>query len=56
MGSPFPLIPAEAGAQSFGRSRDSNRLDRNKAKGGVRGSHWVPASAGMSGNNDVLAR
>ena len=49
MASLIPLIPAEAGTQSFGLKRDSNRLDRLKAKGGVRGSHWVPASAGMSG-------
>mgnify|MGYP007088347741 CR=1 FL=1 len=49
MGFPFPLIPAEAGTQSFGRICDSVHLDRNEAKGSVRGSHWVPASAGMSG-------
>ena len=49
MAPSFPLIPAEAGTQSFGRTRDSVRLDRNEAKGSVRGSHWVPASAGMSG-------
>ena len=49
MGSPFPLIPAEAGTQSFGRIRDSGCLNRIEASRGVRGSHWVPASAGMSG-------
>jgi len=49
MSVPFPLIPAEAGTQSFGLTRDSDRLDRIEAKGGVRGSHWVPASAGMGG-------
>jgi len=49
MAPPVPLIPAEAGTQSFGIKRDSDRLDRIKAKGSVRGSHWVPASAGMSG-------
>ena len=49
MGAPFPLIPVEAGTQSFGRTRDGDRPDRNEAKDSVRGSHWVPASAGMSG-------
>ena len=49
MAPSFPLIPAEAGTQSFGRKRDSSYLNHNEAKGGVRGSHWVPASAGMSG-------
>jgi len=49
MGSPFPLIPAEAGTQSFGLCRNANPLERRMADGGMRGSHWVPASAGMSG-------
>ena len=49
MGPSFPLIPAEAGTQSFGCMRDGGCLNRIEAKVGVRGSHWVPASAGMSG-------
>ena len=44
-----PLIPAEAGTQSFGLMRRSDCFDGMEAKSGVRGSHWVPASAGMSG-------
>jgi hypothetical protein len=49
MSPSFPLIPAEAGTQSFGCTRAGGCLKRIEARGGVRGSHWVPASAGMSG-------
>ena len=49
MGSPLPLIPAEAGTQSFGCAHGGGDFNHHQAKGGARGSHWVPASAGMSG-------
>ncbi len=49
MAPSFALIPAEAGTQSFGRIRAGSCFGRITAKGNMRGSHWVPASAGMSG-------
>ena len=48
MSDNYPLIPAEAGTQSFG---DKRRVLGFADKAAVRqmAQTWVPASAGMSG-------
>jgi len=43
-----PLIPAEAGTQSFGHSRYIRRSNAVHTGAAV-AQTWVPASAGMSG-------
>jgi hypothetical protein len=45
----YPLIPAKAGTQSFGRS--NLQASPQKPNPGLRASrkNWVPAFAGMSG-------
>jgi len=50
MTSFFPLIPAEAGTQRFG---DQRRLSgfTDKAAVSQTPQTWVPASAGMSGQD-----
>jgi hypothetical protein len=50
MTSFFPLIPAEAGTQCFG---DKRRVPGFADKAAVRqmAQTWVPASAGMSGQD-----
>ena len=47
MNDHHPLIPAEAGTQPFGSIRIAKPF---QSKRRACGSHWVPASAGMSGN------
>ncbi len=49
MNDHHPLIPAEAGTQSFGPVRIGKSLSPFRFKSRACGSHWVPASAGMSG-------
>ncbi len=45
-----PLIPAKAGTQSFGHSACTESAPTAIPSAGASLKHWVPAFAGMIGN------
>jgi flagella basal body P-ring formation protein FlgA len=51
----FPLIPAKAETQTFGRAASKSARQRQSPGSALRRKHWVPALAGMSGVFVVFA-